>query len=238
MLNAIIIGASSGIGRELAKILSEKGIVVGLTARRLEKLNELQDELPGAAFVKQMDISKTESAMAALSELIDEMGKVDLIVISSGTGDINMELDWQVERNCIDVNVSGFAAMANVAVKHFISEKAGHLVGISSIAAVRGGKDSPAYNASKAFVSNYLQGLRQKVAKSKGSISITDIKPGFVDTQMAKGEGLFWVAPLQKAAAQIYRAIVKKKSHVYVTKRWRLIAWLIKILPESIYNKM
>ncbi len=108
---------------------------------------------------------------------------------------------------------------------------------ISSIAAIRGG-EAPSYNASKAFVSNYLQGLCYLNAKSKNNVVVTDIQPGFVDTAMAQGDGLFWVASPQKAAAQIFTAIKKKKRHAYITKRWRLIGWILKILPDFLYNKL
>jgi short-subunit dehydrogenase len=176
--------------------------------------------------------------MHQLNELICEMQGVELIVISAGIGAINLELDWQKEVEIIETNVAGFAAVANVAIQHFMQQGYGHLVGISSLAALRGSDASPAYYASKAFESNYLQGLRKKMAKSRLPITITDVQPGLVDTAMAQGEGLFWVAPVEKAAQQIYVAISKKKEHVYVTKRWRLIAWLIKAMPTSLYNKM
>lgn len=238
MKKAIIIGASSGIGKELSRVLSDRGVTVGIAARRLQMLEELRDELPNGAIVKVIDVTKPDSAMSALSELISEMGGVDLVVFSSGTGDINKQLNWQLENECIATNVIGFTAIANVAIKHFLDKKSGHFVGISSVAALRGGKEAPAYNASKAFLSNYMEGLRQKITESKYSITITDIKPGFVDTKMAKGEGLFWVATTDKAVGQIYQAIMKKKSYAYVTKRWRLVGWLLKALPETIYNRL
>jgi len=128
--------------------------------------------------------------------------------------------------------------MANVATKHFLEQRAGHLVGISSIAALRGSGGAPAYNASKAFVSNYLEGLRQKFFHLKLPIVVTNVKPGFVDTAMAQGEGLFWVAPPEKAARQIYKIIKARRTHAYVTKRWRLIGLLLKLMPNYIYNRM
>ena len=115
--------------------------------------------------------------------------------------------------------------------------ESGHIVGISSVAAIRGSGNEPAYNASKAFQSNYLQGLRQKFHKLKLPVAVTDVQPGFVDTAMAQGEGLFWVAPPEKAAQQIFNSIRKRRKHVYVTRRWRLIAWLLKILPDSLYDR-
>src|SRR5674536_231192 len=92
-------------------------------------------------------------------------------------------------------------------------------VGISSIAALRGQRSAPAYSASKAFVCNYLEGLRHSAIKSRKPIFITDVQPGFVKTPMSRGNNLFWISTAEKAASQIYDAIVKKKKHVYITKR-------------------
>jgi short-subunit dehydrogenase len=236
MKKAIIIGGSSGIGRELVKILSGNGYVVGVMGRRIRLLEELGNET--GAHVQEIDVADTESAMAILVKFIEEMGGVELVVISAGTVHLNAELDWSLEYNTIKTNVTGFAAMANVAVKHFIEKGSGHLVGISSLSALRGSRQAPAYSASKAFESNYLEGLRQKVRKLGLPITITDIKPGFVKTAMAKGEGIFWAAEADKVALQIFKAIKRKKSCVYVTRRWRLIAWLLKTIPGPIYERM
>jgi short-subunit dehydrogenase len=238
MKKAIIIGASSGIGKALARILAREGYAVGLVARRLPLLLALQQEIGDTAFVKPIDISRTVDAMSRLSELIQQMGGVDLIVMSAGTGFINPGLDWDKENETIAVNVAGVAAMVNVAMHYFLEKGFGHVVNISSIAALRGNRSAPAYGASKAFESNYMEGLRQKVAKLGLPITITDIQPGFVDTAMAQGEHLFWVASPEKAAMQIYHAIQRKRKHTYVTRRWRLFAWLIKCLPDSLYHRL
>ena len=236
--NAIVIGASSGIGRELTKILCHAGVRVGIAARRLTLLQDLQAALNGVVVAKAMDISKPEVAMVILSELIDGLGGVDLIVIAAGVGDINQDLDWSTEYQSIATNVAGFTAIASVAIKYFIQQGSGHLVGISSLAALRGGSEAPAYNASKAYMVNYLEGLRKKITQMKSPIVITDVRPGFVDTRMAKGDGLFWVASPETTARQIYRAILSRKTCVYVTKRWRVVAWLLKFLPSAIYNRI
>ena len=238
MQKAIVIGASSGIGRELAKILSENNYQVGLVGRRENLLEELQKELPGKSFLKSFDISILDQGRVQLKELIEEMNGVDLIIISAGCGFINPDLEYEKEQRTIDVNVSGFTAMMNVAYQYFLKNGGGHIVGISSIAAIRGGYDGPAYAASKAFISNYMEGVRIKARKADIPLYITDIKAGLVDTAMAKGEGLFWVAPPEKAALQIYKAIDNKKELAYVTKRWRLIAWLLKAMPNFIYQKL
>lgn len=235
---AIVVGASSGIGFELAKTLSRQGYVLGLVARRTELLEKLQAEISTTSYVAKLDVSQASEVFKVLQSLLEQMGSVDLVIINSGVGYINHSLDWEKEFNTIEVNVTGFAAVANFAMKYFVEKKRGHIVGISSIAAIRGGGAAPAYNASKAFVSNYLEGLRQKASKLSLPITVTDIQPGFVKTAMAQGEGLFWVASPEKAADQIYLAIDSKKSHAYITRRWRLIAWLLKGIPGFLYNKM
>ncbi len=214
----------------------QNGHIVGITGRRQELLTSFQKEIPGRTHVKRMDVILPQ-AMAQLKELIGEMGGVDIIVINSGVGFPNADLVWDKEKETIDVNVSGFAAMANVAFEYFSGQAGGQIVGISSIAALRGGSDSPAYNASKAFVSNYLEGLRRKAVKAGLSLTVTDIQPGFVDTALAQGEGMFWVASREEAAKQIFAAITKKKNHAYITRRWRLVAWLLKLLPGWMCNR-
>lgn len=235
---AVIIGASSGIGRALARILASDGYSIGLVARRVNLLSEIGGELPIPVFVKAIDVSKPVEAMPLLRELIAEMNGVDLFVVSAGTGFINRDLGWEREQETIDVNVSGFAAVVNVAVEHFQARGLGHIVGISSLAALRGNGEAPAYNASKAFISSYLQGLRHKFSKLKLPIVVTDVQPGFVNTAMAKGDGLFWVASPEKAARQIFAAIRKRKRQVYVTKRWRIIAWFLKAAPDWLYHRL
>ncbi|MBN1428494.1 MAG: SDR family NAD(P)-dependent oxidoreductase [Anaerolineae bacterium] len=235
---AIIVGASSGIGRALAKVLAREGYSVGVAARRLPLLEELQSEIGQRISIKQMDVSDAPKAASLFLDLIEEMGGVDLVVISAGIGYLNPELTWEKEAATIAVNVTGFIAVAQAAMQYFLKQGSGHLVNISSIAALRGSSIAPAYNASKAFASNYMEGLRQKVYKLRLPITITDIQPGFVDTAMAQGEGLFWVASPEKAAEQIYQTITRKKQHAYITKRWRLFAWAMKLAPNWLYDRM
>jgi short-subunit dehydrogenase len=238
MKRAIIIGASSGIGRELAKILSNNGYILGLAARRITLLETLQEELPNKSIVKQIDIAATGEAIMKIKELFQELEDPDLIIICSGTGHLNPELDPDKEIETINVNVTGFTAMMNASVHYFMKRGKGHLVGISSIAALRGGRIAPAYNASKAFVSNYMEGIRCKVKYENRDIIITDIRPGFVDTDMAKGEGLFWVIPTDTAAKKIYKAIKQRKAIAVIDGRWIVIAFLLRIMPDWLYCKL
>ena len=235
---AIVIGASSGIGRALAKELKREGYAVGLMARRTALLEQLQAELGPQSRVRTCDVSDPGTAMPALETLIQEMGGVDLVVLNAGTGHVNPNLKWEWEQETIAVNSLGFAALATVAFSHFTKQGRGHLVGISSIAALLANSRAPAYSASKAFASNYLAGLRCRALRAGLPIVVTDIKPGFVDTAMGQSPGRFWVATPEKAAAQIMTAIRRRKAHAYVTRRWRLIAWLFKVLPESILRRL
>jgi short-subunit dehydrogenase len=235
---AIVIGASSGIGRALAVELSFCGYHVGVAARRTDLLAQLRNELSGPCAIKTIDVSQPDRAMPLLQELVEELGDVELFIVNAGIGFENAALKWEPERDTIEVNVLGFAAMVNVAAAHLEARGSGCLVGISSIAALRGIGGAPAYAASKAFVSNYLQGVGYRFTKLKLRVVVTDVQPGFVDTPMARGERLFWVASPQKAARQIVSAIRARKRHVYITRRWRLIAWLMRIIPDALYSRL
>jgi len=234
---AIIIGASSGIGEALARVLSRNGYEVGLTARREERLREIAKALPTRGFVKRIDVSEPEPAMTALRALIAEMDGVDLIVINAGIS-LSSHAEWAQEKAVIDVNVSGFVAMSNVAWEYFLERGGGHIVGISSIAALKGYGRNTIYCASKAFVSSYMQGMRQKIHRKRVDILVTDIKPGFVATPMtANNKKMFWVADVDKAARQIFDAIRKRKTHAYITRRWRLAAWVTKLMPDWLFER-
>jgi short-subunit dehydrogenase len=238
MKKVVIIGASSGIGKELARVLSTGGATVGLAARRLELLSELRNELPAKTYIKRIDISQPLEAMRLLTELIQDMGGADIIIICAGISCHNPNLNWENEINIINTNVVGFTAMANVSFNYFCENGIGHIVGISSFRALRGGWSSPAYNASKAFVSNYLEGLRVKSIKLGKNIFITDIRPGLVETPMTGRKKSFLVATVDKVALQIIEAIENKKRIAYVTKRYRIIACMMKFMPFSIYSKL
>jgi short-subunit dehydrogenase len=238
MKKAIIVGATSGIGKGLAKLLTDNDYQVGITGRRTNLLTELKNENPDRYVIKAFDITDTNNISQQLEELVNELGGLDLLIISSGTGNLNDNLDFEIEKQTIDTNVSGFTAIADWTFNYFEKQTFGHLVAISSIAGIRGSRQSPAYNATKAFQINYLEGLRQKSNKLKTEIVVTDIRPGFVDTDMAKGEGQFWVASVDKASRQIFNAIKNKRKIVYITRRWRLIASLLKLLPGQIYDRM
>ena len=238
MKKAIIIGASSGIGRGLAELLAEDGYMVGITGRKTALLSEIRKQRPDAFLVKSFDATDINVSVENLNELTTELGGLDLLILSSGTGDLNESLDFDIEKKVIDLNVVGFTNIVDWAFRYFEQQNHGHLVAVTSAAGIRGSRQAPSYNATKSYQINYLEGMRQKSRKSMHDIFVTDIRPGLVDTDMAKGEGLFWVMPVRKVAKQIFRAIKKRKKVVYVTKRWGIVGRLLKILPRFLYDRM
>ncbi len=238
---AIVVGASSGIGRAVAKELCAHGYIVGLAARREEKLFELRDELKTTSYTKYIDVNDTDQAQSGLLELIDELGGLDLLVVNAGVmrGDFDDTgtLDWQAEQAVIATNVQGFSAIASWGINYFREQGHGHVVGISSVAAMRGTAGCPTYWPSKAFVSTYLEGMRNTFIQENIPITVTDVRPGFVATSHLP-HWAYWVVTPHEAAGQIYDAIATKKKVAYVTKRWQLIGWLLRITPDWVYNRM
>ena len=158
------------------------------------------------------------------------------MVYSSGIGDANYKLDWSLEKPILETNVLAATKIYGLAYNMFHEQGYGHLVGISSIASIRGNRHAPSYYASKSFQASYLESLWMKGKRSKATIVVTDIQPGFVDTPMALGK-TFWMADVEKASKQIYSAIKKKKRKAYITKRWRIIAIIIKVVPAKLLFK-
>ena len=238
MNKAIVIGATSGIGKSLAELLLCEGYTVGLTGRREELFKSIKAEENTSFLFKKMDVQDLSNLESICNELVKVMGGLDLLIISAGIGEKNPGLDFNVDNNVIRTNIQGFTLVVDWAIRYFKEQGFGHLVNISSIAGIRGNGIAPSYNATKAYQINYLEGLRINVKNHSSSITITDVRPGFVNTAMAKGDNLFWMASVQKAAGQIFEAIKQKRKVVYVTKRWRLIALVLRLIPFSILKRL
>jgi short-subunit dehydrogenase len=229
---AVIIGASSGIGEALARQLAAEGWRLGLAARRLDRLEALARDLGPTAIARRLDLAEPEQAVIVLDEVFEQLGGADLVVISSGTGYLNPDLHWASDRDTLDVNVLGFVAAAQVAMRHFLRRGRGHLVGITSVGGLRGDAEGAAYCGSKAFQSIYLDGLRALAARRRLPITVTEAQPGFVATAMMKAKTTFWIASPEAAARQILVAMHKRAKHAYITRRWALVAFLVKRLPR------
>lgn len=233
-----MVGATSGIGRGVAELLVSKGYVVGITGRRDELLSEIRDSSPDSYIISCFDINETENVAEKLDELVKALGGLDIFVLSSGTGKRNKDLELEPELMTVKTNVAGFTSAVNWAYSYFEKSGGGKLAAITSIAGIRGIGLSPSYSASKSYQMRYLEALRQKAKTSGGLIKVTDIRPGFVDTEMGNGDGVFWVASVYKASKQILKAIEKKRGVVYITKRWRIIALLLRFIPASVYERL
>ena len=235
-MKIIIIGATSGIGKELAQQYAATDHTVAVTGRRQELLLELKKQDPGI-HTACFDVQTVE-AIERLQSLIAGMGGLDLLIYSAGYGEPSEELAEEIEIDSTATNVMGFVKITAFTFNYFRQQGHGQLAVISSVAALRGNSWTPAYSASKAYVSNYSEGLNIKAGKLKVDIVVTDIRPGFIKTKMAKGAGQFWVAPVEKAARQIRAAIAAKKRVAYVTKRWWFVAHIMKRLPFWMYRKI
>lgn len=237
-MNILIIGASSGIGRELALLYAGEGHNVKITGRRETLLSETASGNTEKISYAVFDLQDETKSAAALNELAGEKENWDLIIYSAGAGELNEPLEFELEKKSIEVNVTAFTRVACWAYHYFLKNGKGHFAAISSVAGLRGNRIAPAYNASKAYQINYLEGLRQKSRHSGHKVSITDIRPGSVNTDMMKGDGHFWIASPQEAATQIKRALAKKRRYCYITRRWGIVARILNLLPSVIYERM
>lgn len=236
MQKVIIIGATSGIGEALAKLYLQDDHTVAITGRRKELLDSFQSAFP-KVFTECFDVTGNEN-IKHFQSLIDKLGGLDILIYSSGYGEPSKKLSWDIDKQTTLTNVNGFVEIVNFAFNYFVKQGHGQIAGISSIAANRGNSIAPAYSASKAYMSTYLEGLHMKAFKMKLAISITDIQHGFVKTKMAKGNKQFWISSVERATKQIYKAISLKRKRAYITKRWWIIAIILKHMPYWIAKRM
>lgn len=237
MKKIIIVGATSGIGRMLAELYAVAGNIVGITGRRKEMLQEISNLFPGKIQTACFDVTGREN-LQNIETLVQNLGGLDILIYSSGIGEPGKQLDWQIDKMTVETNVNGFIEIANWAFNYFIKQGHGRMAVISSIAANRGNSWAPAYSASKSFQSNYFEALAIKAYRMKKNIGITCIEPGFVKTKMAKGNKQFWIVPVEKAARQMIEAIDGKRRKVYISKRWWIVAKLMRLIPYWLYKRI
>jgi short-subunit dehydrogenase len=225
---AIIVGASSGIGKEIALCLTKQGWTVAVLGRRKSLLDELcQNNKNLMPF--EIDVDNVESLQNKLQSIADGLGGLDLFVISSGVGFINPELDFSKEQQTIKTNVEGFTALLDWSYKFFKSRGCGQIAAITSSSGLMTGDDGPAYSASKAYQINYLKTIAKLAKKECPNVSVTELRPGSVDTAMMKGEGHFWISKPEYAAQLACKAILKKKKLQYISKKWRIIGTMLRL---------
>ena len=232
----IVIGATSGIGRELARFYLEQGCPVGITGRRIERLDELKAAFPEHCHCRAMDVREPES-LAVFDELIAEMGGMDLMVYSAGIGTQNPDLDLDTELDIVDTNADGYVRFATQAYKYFKKRRSGHIVCIGSLAGIRPLRQSPAYSATKRFQIHYTSCLAQKANSERLPIIFTTVIPGFIKTDMLKRRYPFAVS-LDKGARMVYTTIEKRRRFSTVPGRWRWIEPLWRMIPNILWEKI
>ena len=236
MKKAIIIGATSGIGQEVAKCLLLEGWKIGVAGRRQSSLENLQRAAPDQ--IQTLDVTQ-EDAGEKLNMLIDKVGGMDLFLLSSGIGFQNMDLNMEVELNTAHTNVEGFIRMVDTAFMYFKKNGGGHLAVISSIAGTKGLGVAPAYSATKRFQNTYIDALEQLSHLQKLHIRFTDIRPGFVATDLLN-DGTHY--PLLMDAAEVGRHIswsLKRKQRVAVIDwRYRILVFFWKMIPRWMWKRL
>lgn len=238
---AIIVGATSGIGREIARILTAKGWQVGIAGRRLQVLQEMQRTNLNIVATEYIDVTH-EDAADHLRTLIGKTGGMDLYFHSSGIGYQNPKLDTEKELCTVATNATGFTRMVLAAFGYFEQhpEKPGHIAVISSIAGTKGLGAAPAYSATKRYINHYLECLCQ-LAHIKGMkhLTISDIRPGFVKTPLLSDGGTY---PLQLDVTQVAEEIVQKlerrKSIITVDWKYRIIVFFWRLIPRWLWIRL
>ena len=234
MKKAIVMGASSGIGLEVARILKERGWKVGVAARRAERLAEF-------AVTVQIDVT-SEDAGERLVRLIGQLGGMDLYFHAAGIGWQNRELQEDIELKTMETNAIGFTRMVGTVYRYMAVHGGGHIAVISSIAGTKGLGPAPAYSATKALQNTYIEALEQ-LANARGlNIRFTDLRPGFVDTDLlrptAVGDGMRYPILLDPTAVakEMVRSIERRQHVRVIDWRWRVVTAAWRFIPRCLWR--
>ena len=235
---AVIMGATSGLGYEVARLLLSDGWKLGLAGRREENLRKLQSEFPEQVCIKAIDVKDSNSDKALLA-LIDELGDMDMYFHSSGIGYQNARLDADIELNTLETNGTGFTRLVGTAFRYFKEKGRGHIAVISSIAGTKGLGIAPAYSATKRFQNTYIDALDQLAGMQKLNIRFTDIRPGFVATNLlndGKNYPMLMKAPY--AARLIVKALRRNKRVAIIDWKYSILVFFWKLIPRCIWKRM
>ena len=238
MKRAIVIGASSGIGKEVARLLLADGWHLGVAARRTELLEELRSKYPELVTVAEIDVT-SEDAPRKLLDLIDVMGGVGLFFYSSGIGKQNMLLDKEIEMRTVETNVKGFTQMIDTIYNYMSEHQGGHIAAISSIASTKGLGAAPSYSATKSFQTHYIEALQQQANMRNLNIRFTDIQPGFVDTALLGDDHKYpLLLRTEDVARQIVSAVYKEKGRCIIDWRYRLLTFFWRLIPRWLWVRL
>lgn len=244
MKRVILVGATDGLGKALAEYYASRGFWVTILGRAPEKLDELVAALksrhPDATVNGVVcDLRDVSRRQAAFQEALEVSRHCDVFIYVAGVmpaGD-GVTCSFTDDGEMLEVNTVAAIHLLGLAANYFRTAKTGRLVGISSIAGDRGRKGNPAYGASKAALTTYLEGLRNRLAPY--GVTVTTVKPGFVGTRMLAGRaGLFWVAPPDEAARVIARRVERRDEVFYVYRRWALVALALVHLPRFLFKRV
>ena len=235
---AIVMGASSGIGLEVSKLLLDEGWSIGIAARRTDLLQELKAIAPDRVEVETIDVNSDEAEDLLLS-LIAIVGGMDLFFYAPGIGKQNPTLEANIETATVTTNALGFTRMIGVAYRYMASHGGGHIAAITSIAGTMGLGPAPSYSATKAFQNTYLQALEQQANTRKLHIRFTDIRPGFVDTALLNDGKNYPLLLRKEDVAQEIMEAIRRNNHVRVIDwRWRIITALWRCIPRCIWRHL
>lgn len=237
MKRAIIIGATSGIGEEVAKILIEQGWRIGIAGRREESLKALQATAPKQIEIQRIDVTDAD-AHTLLDALAQKLGGMDLFLLSSGIGHQNPSLAPDIELNTARTNVEGFMRMVTAAYNYFKTKGYGHIAVISSIAGTKGLGIAPAYSATKRFQNTYIDALAQLSRMQGLRINFTDIRPGFVATNLLKSGKFPMLMRADSVARSIVKALNRKKRVVVIDGRYRVLVFFWRMIPRRIWERL
>lgn len=237
MKRAIIIGASSGMGREVARILLAEGWRVGVAARRTAPLRELEIANPKQVVSADIDVND-EEAPAKLLSLIERFGGIDLYFHAAGVGWQNPQLDLTVELDTVRTNGMGFTRLVDTAFGYMATHGGGHIAVISSIAGTKGLGPAPAYSATKAFQNTYIQALEQLANARRLPIRFTDIRPGFVDTPLLAGGHYPMLMSSTAVARQIVRAVNRRRHVRVIDWRYRVLVFFWRLIPNVVWRRL
>ena len=234
----IIIGATSGIGREVALLYIAKGWKVGIAGRRAAELESLRMEAPEQISAQVLDVTQAD-ATQKLQALIERTGGMDVFLLSSGIGKQNYALQTDIELATAATNVEGFIRMTNAAYHYFEQQGHGHLAVISSIAGTKGLGAAAAYSATKGFQNIYMDALDQLARMQKLNIHFTDIRPGFVATPLLNDQRRYpMLMEAHAVAKDILRAIERKKRVAIIDWKYRLLVGFWRLIPRWIWLRL
>lgn len=234
-----ITGASSGIGQALARHYDKQGVQLGLVARRKELLDKLASELKVTCAIYPLDVRDAEALDKAARDFIQYFGVPDIVIANAGVsrGTLTEHKEDRVAfRAVMDINVLGMVHTFQPFINAMRQAGKGQLVGIASVAGIRGLPGAGAYSASKAAAISYLESLRVEMLSS--GIAVTTIAPGYIRTPMTDVNTyrMPFLMDADVAAGKMAHAISQKRRFVVLPWQMGLVARFIRLLPPAIWD--